>query len=98
MYTWTPGDQQLEWATDLVLAAFRASASDWGAGGPDAPGRPYSDVGYAAWRSGLAARGVTYVWGVHVRASRGGPSSLVWSTRPAMSPRAPRHSRAELKN
>jgi len=21
MYTWTPGDQQLEWVTDLVLAA-----------------------------------------------------------------------------
>jgi protein-L-isoaspartate O-methyltransferase len=81
MYTWTLSDERLEWATDLVLAAFpdfrvevrraeRAPLEVCFAKFRDRPG-------YAPWRDRLISQGVTSVWGVHVRALRDGTPGLV---------------------
>jgi release factor glutamine methyltransferase len=81
MYTWSPGDEATEWVTDLVVDAlpgYRVEVRQVDRLPLETRlstfrGRP----GYAAWRRRLAARGATYVWGVHIRAYRDGPAGLV---------------------
>ena len=81
MYTGTLGDTDSERVSELAVAAFagfcvevrrvdRFPLEEVFARFVDRPG-------YAAWRGRLTAQGLTYVWGVHVRAHREGPPGLV---------------------
>ena len=81
MYTWTPGDEKSERVTDLVLAAFPGFRVEV----RRVDRRPLEDCltkfrhhpDYAGWRGRLASQGVTYVWGVHIRALEDAPAGLV---------------------
>jgi SAM-dependent methyltransferase/DNA-binding phage protein len=81
MYTWTPSDPTSEWVTDLVLAAFPGFRVEvrrvtWVS--REACFAKFRDrPGFAEWRDRLIARGVTQVWGIHVRAVRDGPAGRV---------------------
>jgi len=81
MYTWTPGNEDSEQVTDLVLAAFPGFRVEV----RRVDGYPLerrlavfrNEPGYRAWRDRLASQGVTHVWGVHVRALREGSAGIV---------------------
>jgi len=81
MYTWSPGDEGSEQVTDLVLAAFpgyrvevrRVDGLPLMARIERFRDRP----GYADWLDRLVRRGLTHVWGVHIRVLPEGPPGLV---------------------
>lgn len=81
MYTWSPGGEAWERATELTLAAFPGfSVEVRRVDGLTLESRiaAFRDhPGYAAWRSRLALQRVTHFWGIHIRAHRDGPPGLV---------------------
>jgi SAM-dependent methyltransferase len=80
MYTCTLGDEDSERVSELVVAAFPGFRVEVNR----VDRFPLTEVferftdrpGYAAWRGRLTAQGLTYVWGVYVRAHRDGPPGL----------------------
>jgi SAM-dependent methyltransferase len=80
MFTWSPGDEESERVTDLVLAAFPGFRVEV----RRVDGLPLKVrldpfrrcAGYAEWRDRLVSQGLTHVWGVHIRALRDGPGGL----------------------
>jgi hypothetical protein len=80
MFTWSPGDEESERVTDLVLAAFPGFRVEV----RRVDGLPLETrldtfrdrPGYAEWRDRLASQGLTHVWGVHIRVLRDGPGGL----------------------
>lgn len=77
MYTRSPGGEAWERVTELVHATFPEFCIEVRRvdGLPlDSRIAHFRDhPGYAAWRSRLALQRVSHVWGVHIRAHRGGP-------------------------
>jgi SAM-dependent methyltransferase len=81
MYTWTPGDEASERVTDLVLATLpghrievrRVDGLPLMARIERFRDRP----GYTAWLDRLVRQGITYVWGVDIRALPEGPPGVV---------------------
>ena len=82
MYTCALGDESGERVSDLIAAAFpgfrievrlvdRFPLEEVFARFVDRPG-------YAGWRGRLTTQGLTYVWGVHVRAHQDGPPGQVF--------------------